>query len=205
MIDENAFGVLFSNHALEEEEYRDDDLEAFAKRFMLFRQTVRAEIVGQPPATSVQLFDLGHAVYVEFSDGDQCVSLFKWIGRVRTRLAELGFQSVAVLSHGGRWLSDREATFDDTGSETRSKAVQIQEEISIAGDVVQLRCVMHPSEPFRRAMYAETATHGDLDEAGGWGVGFYADTEAVDALGLTPKNQPTLLGIAGASYFRVGR
>ena len=205
VIDENAFGVLFSNFALEEDEYRDDDLPAFVKRFMLFRSTVRSAIETGPPATSVQVYDLGHAVYIEFSDGDQCVSLFPWIGGVRAQLAKHAFESVVVLSYGGRWLEEPdEASHDSARALSGERAASVIAE-SVAGTDFRHQAVMHPSEPFRRANYAETATHGDLNEEGGWGKGFYADTDAVQALGLTPKNQPTVLGIAGASYFRIKR
>jgi hypothetical protein len=39
----------------------------------------------------------------------------------------------------------------------------------------------------------------------GWGPGLYLDTEAVEALGLNLKNQPTALNVAEATFFRVGR
>ena len=63
-----------------------------------------------------------------------------------------------------------------------------------------------PSEPLRRALYAETASHGaDEDDEDAWGPGIYVDTEAVEALGRTLKNAPTPLAIAGATFYRVAR
>jgi hypothetical protein len=57
-------------------------------------------------------------------------------------------------------------------------------------------------------MYADAASRLTGDETAeddGWGPGLYFDTEAVDALGRTPKNAPTALVTAGASFYRVGR
>jgi len=62
-----------------------------------------------------------------------------------------------------------------------------------------------PSEPLRKALYADTATRPDADGEGGWGPGLYVDTEAVEALGRTPKNAPTTLRVAGAEFYRVAR
>jgi hypothetical protein len=68
---------------------------------------------------------------------------------------------------------------------------------------VAVTTASHPSEPLRRALSAEVATHATGDEPG-WGPGLYLDTEAVEALGRTPKNAPTVLEIAGATFYRAG-
>ena len=62
-----------------------------------------------------------------------------------------------------------------------------------------------PSEPLRRALFAETASHGAPDEDSAWGSGLYLDTDAAEALGIRPKNEPTRLDVAGATFFRVSR
>ncbi len=110
-----------------------------------------------------------------------------WLKLVRARLAEQGFATVGVLSYGGRWLDD------EVGSE-------LPEMNGV--DVAVASC---PSEPLRRALYADTAAHHDpADAPEGWGSGLYVDTEAVDALGRKFKNEPTPLVSAGATFFRFG-
>ena len=137
-------------------------------------------------ATTVR--ELGHAVYLEFSAGDQVEDPIAWIKLVRARLNALELPSVGVLSHGGRWQADPpEAPWQ-----------------SAAG--ITWLPVSLPSEPLRRALYAETATHGnDEDDEQAWGPGLYVDTEAIEALGRTLKNAPTPLAVAGATFFRVAR
>ncbi len=62
-----------------------------------------------------------------------------------------------------------------------------------------------PSEPLRRALWADTAAHHDqADAPDGWGAGLYVDTEAVEALGRKFKNEPTPLVSAGATFYRLG-
>ncbi|HTA91555.1 MAG TPA: hypothetical protein VK745_18355, partial [Polyangiaceae bacterium] len=95
--------------------------------------------------------------------------------------------SVGVLSHGGRWLSEAA-------------------EAPPLVDGVEWLSVSLPSEPLRRALYAETAAHpADEHDEAGWGPGLYVDTEAVEALGRSLKNAPTPLAVAGATFFRVAR
>jgi len=174
MIDENAFGILISHHSIEDEEYGLAE-SVFLERVALLRQALREHLSRQPLATSLRQLDLGHAVYLEWADGDQLVSPIGWLKELRKHLAEADFESSGVLSHGGRWLDD-----DDGG-------------------------VFGPSEPLRRALYAETACHADEDSgAEGWGSGLYLDTEAVEALGLKLKNAPTPLSSAGATFYRAG-
>jgi hypothetical protein len=74
-------------------------------------------------------------------------------------------------------------------------------------ETVQWWSCSRPSEPLRRALYADAATRRDGDGApSGWGPGLYLDTEAVEALGKTPKNEPTVLhaGGSGATFYRAG-
>jgi hypothetical protein len=184
--DENAFGVLIGYFALENDEYALEPQD-FAARFAQFRAAVRACVEAFPLAQSVLVRELGHAVYLEFADGDQKEDPIAWIKLVRARLNALELTSVGVLSHGGRWLTE----------EPEAPPV-------VSG--VEWLSVSLPSEPLRRALYAETAAHSaDDDDETGWGPGIYVDTEAVAALGRALKNAPTPLAVAGATFFRAAR
>lgn len=190
--DENAFGVLVAYLRIEDDEYGLEP-EAFGTRFLNFRRAVRACVESFPLAKSLQVREFGHALYLEFADGDQLEDPIGWIKLVRARLNAHDFESVGVLSHGGRWRAEP----DDEPPPTP------------AG--VEWLSVSLPSEPLRRALYAETACHGneaeneDEDEDTGWGAGIYVDTEAIEALGRALKNAPTPLAVAGATFFRVAR
>jgi hypothetical protein len=185
--DENAFGVLIGYHAIEDDEYSLEPAD-FAARFCEFRDAVRSCVEAFPLAQSAVARELGHAVYLEFADGDQLEDPIGWIKTVRAKLSALELKSVGVLSHGGRWQSDP------------------REELPPSTSGVEWHSVSLPSEPLRRALYAETATHGsDEADESAWGPGIYVDTEAVEALGRTLKNAPTPLAVAGATFFRVAR
>lgn len=183
MIDENAFGALFSYHGLEDEEYADDDLDRVKARIGTFARGVRDYLREHPPGQGWHALDLGHAVYVELADGDQTGNLIPWLKAGAAQLKELELNVACVLSFGGRWVDDEEHSASDE-----------------SGWLVTGR----PSEPFRRALYAETATHGCPNESSAWGPGVYVDTDAVEAMGLAPKNRPTTLEVAGAEFFRLG-
>jgi len=185
--DENAFGVLIGYHAIEDDEYGLEP-EQFAARFCEFRSAVRGCVEAFPLALSAVARELGHAVYLEFADGEQLEDPIGWIKIVRAKLNALELKSVGVLSHGGRWQSDRPEEFPPTTGGVEWHSVSL------------------PSEPLRRALYAETATHGaDEHDESAWGPGIYVDTEAVEALRRTLKNAPTPLAVAGATFFRVAR
>jgi len=187
--DENAFGLLIGYHALEDDEYALEPGD-FAARFAQFRAAVRSCVEAFPLAESVLVRELGHAVYLEFADGDQKEDPIGWIKLVRARLTGLELKSIGVLSHGGRWLTE-----------------SVEAPPVVAG--VEWLSVSLPSEPLRRALYAETATHAaddsEASEATAWGPGLYVDTEAIEALGRALKNAPTPLAVAGATFFRVAR
>jgi hypothetical protein len=187
LIDENAFGVLIGYYAIEDDEYGLEPA-VFAARFQEFRGALRACAEGFPLAKTLTAREFGHAVYLEFADGEQLEDPIGWIKLVRARLNALELLSVGVLSHGGRWQAEpAEAP-----------------PASISG--VAWLPVSLPSEPLRRALYAETATHGnDEHDEQAWGPGIYVDTEAVLALGRTLKNAPTPLAVAGATFYRVAR
>jgi hypothetical protein len=179
--------VLIGYHAIEDDEYTLEP-EQFAARFCEFRNAVRGCVEAFPLAQPAVARELGHAVYLEFADGDQLEDPIGWIKTVRAKLNALELKSVGVLSHGGRWQSDT------------------REELPPSTSGVEWHSVSLPSEPLRRALYAETASHGnDEHDEAAWGPGIYVDTEAVEALGRTLKNAPTPLAVAGATFFRVAR
>jgi hypothetical protein len=185
--DENAFGVLIAYFAIEHDEYALEPAD-FAARFSEFRSALRGCVETFPLAESGVAREFGHALYIEFADGEQLEDPIAWIKLARARLKALDLPSVGVLSHGGRWQADPVEPPPP----------------SVSG--IDWQPVSLPSEPLRRALYAETATHGeDEDDENAWGPGIYVDTEAVEALGRTLKNAPTPLAIAGATFYRVAR
>jgi hypothetical protein len=186
MIDENAFGILLSYYSVEEDEYGLERAE-FVARFEAFRATIRGAVAELPLGRGARAVDLGHALYVEVGDGDQAESPLSWAKKARGRLTERGFESVGVVTHGGRWVDEAES-FVST------------EHLGDAGFVT----LSMPSEPLRRALYAETASHPTDDGDDGWGPGLYLDVEAVEALGIKPRNAPTSLRVGGAEFYRVG-
>jgi hypothetical protein len=189
MIDENAFGILVAFSNIEDEEYTDEDVEPFVDRFKLFSRLVLQVVESDPPADESRALDLGHAVYIEVADVQPTPKLLSWSKNLREELRSHDFSSTVVLSHGGRWITTEGST------DVQMNRVGNTQVVSLGG----------PSEPLRRALFAETATHGIEDEATGWGPGLYLDTEAMEALAIHPKNEPTLLTVAGASFVRVSR
>jgi hypothetical protein len=187
MIDENAFGILLSYFGVEDDEYGLDRSE-FVARVEAFRATIRGAVAELPLGRGVRAVDLGHALYVEVGDGDHAESPLSWAKKARGRLTEQGFEAVAVVTHGGRWIDDDAESFVST------------EHLGAAGMVT----ISLPSEPLRRALYAETASHSSDDGDDGWGPGLYLDVEAVEALGIKLRNAPTSLRVAGAEFYRVG-
>ena len=188
MIDENAFGILLSYFAVEDDEYGLERNE-FVERFGLFRATLRAAVRELPFGNGVHAVDLGHAMYLEVADGDQTESPLAWIKKVRARLTDAGFESVAVVTHGGRWV--------DASADSFVSVEHLGE--------VGLVSLSLPSEPLRRALYADTASRPTDDaDAEGWGPGLYLDVEAVEPLGIKLRNAPTSLRAGGAEFYRVG-
>lgn len=187
MIDENAFGLLVSFFNIEDEEYR-GERDEFIERYAAFSALVRERLTEKPPGAAARAIDFGHAFYVELPDGEQHVDLIAWLREMRATLSEHGFANAGALTHGSCWVDEHDARPDIVDCGT-----------------VQLFRASRPSEPLRRALQAEAATHGD-EEAGleGWGPGLYLDLEAVEALGRKPRNTPTILRSGGAEFFRAG-
>lgn len=187
MFDENAFGILIEYFDLEDDEYAESEPDNFALRFKEFSRLAIDRFVEAPPASSARVTNLGHAIFAEFEQEARSANLIAWAKQARAQLSELGFSTVVVVTHGGRWL-DEDASPWVTTSERGALKIA---EVSL------------PSEPLRRALLASSAAHGLYDE-GGWGPGVYVDTEAVEAMKLTPRNRPTSFSVAGAEFFRLG-
>lgn len=187
MLDENAFGLLIAYHDLEDDEYAGERAD-FVERYRAFRELVRARLASEPPARCARAVDLGHAIYVELlEDEDARAELIAWLRGLRAALAERDYRSAAFLTYGSAWV---EETPEPDGVD--------------CGTVKLLQASL-PSEPFRRALLGEAATHGDEDAGQeGWGPGLYLDVDAVEALGKKPKNAPTVLRAGGAGFFRAG-
>jgi len=195
IIDENAFGILISYYRVEDEEYGLERTE-FIERYELFRSTLRASVRDAELGAGTRVVDLGHAVYLEVPDYDSGASPLRWARSARERLSEHAFESVAVVTHGSRWTDDAAESFFSTEHVGDCSVVTLS----------------NPSEPLRRALYADAATHADEFEsvAGappkeGWGPGLYLDTEAAEALAMVPKNAPTVLSTCGAGFYRVSK
>lgn len=188
MQDENAFGFLFAFYDIEDVEYGLEPDE-FVQRFTEFRSVVLASAAEVVLGESVRAMSLGHALYFEVGDGDHATDPIAWLRRVRDALVAREFAVSAVLSHGGRWLAEEDTQWPECDT--------------LEGGY-RLVHLSRPSEPLRRALAAEVATHG-TDGTDGWGEGTYVDTEAVEALGKSLKNAPTPLAAAGATFYRIGR
>lgn len=190
-VDENAFGLLISYFEVEEDEYG-LSREEFVQRFEAFRLAVYDYAALTPLGASVRALDWGHGVYFEVAAGDETTDVLGWMRQLRASLGEAGFQTVGVISHGGRWVPEDEP---------------LDPHVQLVG-TAQVTAWSRPSEPLRRALYADAASRLSAEEGEeerGWGPGLYFDTEAVEALGRSPKNAPTALETAGASFFRAGR
>jgi hypothetical protein len=188
MIDENAYGALISYHDVEEDEYA-LGAGAFVARFHEFRaawrECLRMFQLGEP----VRAVDFGHALYLEVGDGDQSEDPIVWLKLARARIAERDFSTVGVVSYGGRWLDETAASMP----------------IEQLGTVALVSASL-PSEPLRRALWAESAARHEADDApDGWGPGLYVDADALEALGRKLKNAPTPLSASGATFYRVAK
>lgn len=189
-IDENAFGILISYFGIDDEEYA-LEREQFIERFEKFRALWQECVCSERIAESFVVMDLGHALYIELAEDELMADALLWIRNARTRLSESEFESVGVISHGGRW--------------------RFSEHAPCAPRVLQLgslpvHAISLPSEPLRHALDADAAARMTRDgEIVGWGPGFYAETEALEALGRKLKNVPTPLEAGGAMFYRIGK
>jgi hypothetical protein len=189
MIDENAYGIGIGYYTLEDDEYGLEPTE-FMARYLDFRHALRECLDELVLGTGVRALDLGHLVYAELADGDQTTDPLDWLKAVRARLLTRGFDTLGVVTFGGRWLPEADEA-------------PLPELIQTGN--VELCSVAHPSEPLRRALYADAAARQDEDCPDGWGPGLYVDAEALEPLGRKLKNAPTPLYSGGATYYRFGR
>jgi hypothetical protein len=190
MIDENAFGILIAYFSAENDEYALAPSQ-FVERAALFRQTTIEYASSFPAGEHLIATDFGHAIYFELAEGEELSDLVEWIKTLRARLKDQDFETVAVLSHGSRWINE------DTNLPPRD--VDRFERL-------ELYRVSAPSEPLRRALDADGATRL-LDETDqeGWGPGLYIDTEAIEAMGKNLKNAPTPLRAGTGTFYRFSR
>lgn len=186
MIDEDAFGILFSYYEIEDDEYGSDDRAEFVRRFEAFERLGLDGIRSLELPAGHHVVCLGHAVYAECRDDDDLPQLFSRFRAAAARVTHEGFTNVAVLTHGSRWVRDGEPVA-----------------LSIEGQSPRVARISRPSEPLRRALFVAALAQGDDELEGAWGPGVYADTEALEALGKTPKNAPTVLRAPGASFYRI--
>lgn len=164
--------------------------DAFVVRFEAFRSAARGCLREYRFGADVRAVDLGHALYVEVGDGDHVESPLAWAKTARARLSDAGYETVVIVTHGGRWV--------ESGTESFFSTEHLGE--------ASLITLSNPSEPLRRALYAEAASRPDEDDPTvGWGPGLYLDVEAAEALGMAPKNAPTVLKTGGARFYRAGR
>jgi len=186
MIDENAFGLLLSYYHVEDDEYA-LEREQFATRLQAFRDALNECMEALPLGSGVRALDLGHALYLEIAEGDETEDPFAWLRMLRARLSAKDFVTVAVLSHGSRWV--------DAGG-WRPAHIERVGEVSVCR-------ASWPSEALRRALYADAAARQDED-CPGWGPGLYVDAEAIDAMGRKFRNAPTPLRASCSTYYRFG-
>jgi hypothetical protein len=185
MIDEDAFGILFSYYEVEDDEYGSDDRSEFVRRFEAFERLALEAVRSLELSSEHHVLCLGHAVYAECPDHEDTPQLFARFRAAAARLANEGFVNVAVLSHGSRWVAEGQGAL-----------------LSIADGAPRVARVSRPSEPLRRALFVAALAQAD-ERVEGWGPGVYADVEALEALGKAPKNAPTVLHAPGAEFFRV--
>src|SRR5262245_8363322 len=100
MIDENAYGLLIAWHTIEDEEYSLEVAE-FTARSAAFRELVLGCLRERAPAKALSILDFGHAVYLEFAQGDESEDPIGWLRFVRERLERNEFFCALLLSHGG--------------------------------------------------------------------------------------------------------
>lgn len=116
MIDENAFGLLLAHYDLESIEYSLGE-RAFLEYLNRFSERVAARLEQLALASRLRRVDLGHAIYLEFADGDQLSDPIAWARSMRTALVEADLPNVCVLTAGGRWVVLNDAEEADVGYE----------------------------------------------------------------------------------------
>jgi hypothetical protein len=136
MIDEDAFGILFSYYEVEDDEYGTDDRNEFVERFQAFERLALVAIQSLELPSDHHVLCLGHALYAECPDHEDTPQLFARFRAAAARLASEGFVNVAVLAHGSRWVEERQGA-----------------ELAISDGSPRVARVSRPSEPLRRALF----------------------------------------------------
>jgi hypothetical protein len=185
MIDEDAFGLLLSYYQIEDDEYGHDDRQQFVDRFVAFERAARGALEGMTLPRDHHLVVLGHAIYVELADAEDTPDLLAAFRLASGTLSAAGFDNVAALTHGSRWVEDGQPPV-----------------LSLSSEPPRTLRASGPSEPFRKALYVDALARPD-DDVPGWGVGVYVDLDALEALGRKPKNAPTELRACGARFYRI--
>lgn len=230
MIDENAFGILIAHYDLESLEYSLQE-DAFLEHIERFNDLIDDQIAGQPPCAGLRRMEFGHAVYLEFADGDQLTDPILWARGIRQVLIEADIPNVCVLSAGGRWsragdedldsqteaqpsVDARESgawrvnSTDPDASNPIASPVPIQQEAEKRPDSARDTGSRGygPSEPLRKALaaeaFAQPTTGGEIEA--GWGPGLYVEKEAIEQLGKNLKNAPTALAALSSIFYRIG-
>jgi len=91
MIDEDAFGVLFSYYELEDDEYGSDERADFVQRFEAFERAALGVVQSLELPGDPHVVCLGHALYVEFRDDELANDLLRSLRQASSRLAAAGF------------------------------------------------------------------------------------------------------------------
>jgi hypothetical protein len=203
VIDENTFGVLLAHYDLESIEYSlaEDAFLAYIGRFLA---AIDTNIAAQPLGDALRRIDLGHAVYLEFADGDQLSDPIAWVRGMRQQLVEADLPNICVLTAGGRWISPKDEVPAEVNDLPAEKAADLERK-SGAWRVNSPRAY-GPSEALRKALaaeaFAQPTTSGDSIQ--GWGPGLYIDKDAVEQLGKSLKNAPTTLPVLSGTFYRIG-
>ena len=186
LVDENAYGIWVNWYDAEDVEYS-GSAHKFVPRIVVFRSAVRSYVERERLGCGVLLLDFGTAVYLEVIQGEEAPGLLRWVRGLREYLLEGDWRTFAVVSFGGRWL-------------TQDPAAALPERI---GDIRVMS--VGPSEPLRRVIAADAMAHEDENTGEpGWGAGLFLDEDALEPLGLSLKNAPTAMCIGGWRFYRVG-
>ena len=140
LVDENAFGILIAHYGIEDEEYA-LERDAFVERFSEFRSAVLDFVATLPVSSHALALDLGHALYVEFADGEQNEDPLAWAKAARALLTGRSFESAAIVAHGAAHLHAgvaRQLVLQlELEHEVADAALADQEALSAAADLAQ--------------------------------------------------------------------
>lgn len=228
MIDENAFGVLIAHYDLESVEYSLSEV-AFLEYLARFAEVVAGRLAAQPLSGELRRIELGHALYLEFADGDQQVDPIGWLRSVRQALIDADLPNICVLTAGGRWIpgtheaatSEAESSRDLDGTHARESGAwrvgspaEVEDSSAQASPMPlvdprlgdEAATTFGPSEALRKAFAAEAFAQPTTSEGsdGGWGPGLYVEKDAIEQLGKNLRNAPTALPVLSATFYRIG-